>query len=228
VEGAVNIGEGPAIVMLPGLGADARLLAPQAAAFPGLVVPPWIAPHKNEPLTAYAARLATTFSITPDTIIGGVSFGGMLSLEIAKIARPRAVILIASCRHPRAISSGVKRFATVGLKLPLPAAAARLAPLAVPALGPMGTAERKVILDMAASAPLAFMRWGGRAILEWEGCESLPCPVLHIHGRRDRVIPIKAVAPDIAIPGAGHIVNLTHVEEVNGHIRAFIDRLVES
>ncbi len=128
------------------------------------------------------------------------------------------MILIASCRHPRAIASGVQRFAKVGLKIPLPAAAARLAPLAVPALGPMGPAERKIILDMAESAPLAFMRWGGRAILEWEGCESLPCPIFHIHGQRDRVIPTKAVAPDVTIPGAGHVVNLTHAAAVNAFI----------
>jgi pimeloyl-ACP methyl ester carboxylesterase len=215
----------PRIILFPGLGADARLFAPQATAFPDLLVPPWIEPKKHEPLSAYAARLASTLSITPDTIIGGVSFGGMLSLEIAKATRPRAVILIASCRHPRAIAPSVQRFAKVGLKIPLPAAAARLSPLAVPALGPMGLAERKVILDMAESAPLAFIRWGGRAIMEWEGCESLPCPVLQIHGRRDRVISIKAVTPDIAIAGAGHVVNLTHAVKVNKHLRAFVDRL---
>jgi pimeloyl-ACP methyl ester carboxylesterase len=42
--------------------------------------------------------------------------------------------------------------------------------------------------------------------------------VFHIHGRRDRVIPCKAVAPDVAISGAGHIVNLTHGAEVNANL----------
>jgi pimeloyl-ACP methyl ester carboxylesterase len=211
------------MIMLPGLGADARLLAPQAAAFPGLVVPPWIDPKKSEPLPAYAARLASSLPITHDTIVGGISFGGMLALEMARHTSPRAVILIASCRHPRAISAAARRFASVGLRLPLPNFASRLAPLAIPALGPMGDEERRIILAMVDAVPLSFMRWGGRAILEWEGCESLPCPVFHIHGRRDRIIPIKAVAPDVTVPGAGHVVNLTHPAAVNAFIARHVD-----
>jgi hypothetical protein len=51
------------LVLFPGLGADYRLLEPQLAAFPQLIVPPWIPPRKNESLPSYAARMAET--ITP-------------------------------------------------------------------------------------------------------------------------------------------------------------------
>jgi pimeloyl-ACP methyl ester carboxylesterase len=215
----------PRMILLPGLGADARLLAPQQAAFPGIVVPAWQEPRANESLPSYAARLATRFSPGPDDIIGGVSFGGMLALEIARHYPVRAVIIIASCRHPRAIAPMTRRFARVGLKFPLPGAASRLAPLAVGALGPMGEADRRVILDMAEAVPFSFIRWGARAILDWQGCESLTFPVLHIHGKRDRIILCRAVGPDIAIEGAGHVVNLTHADKVNAAIGTFVNDL---
>ena len=48
------------LVLLPGLGADHRLLEPQRQAFPQLVVPAWIPPQKNESLPEYAARMAET------------------------------------------------------------------------------------------------------------------------------------------------------------------------
>src|SRR5262245_33260701 len=86
----------PRLIMLPGLGADARLLTPQAAAFPGLVTPAWIEPKRNESLPDYAARFAATFALSQDTIIGGVSFGGMVALEIARQCRVRAAAVIAT------------------------------------------------------------------------------------------------------------------------------------
>lgn len=39
--------------------------------------------------------------------------------------------------------------------------------------------------------------------------------VHHIHGDRDRVIPIGLVQPDHVIAGAGHLLTMTHADEVN-------------
>ena len=48
------------LILLPGLGADRRLLEPQRREFPQLVVPPWIPPRTDESLPDYAARMAET------------------------------------------------------------------------------------------------------------------------------------------------------------------------
>ena len=93
------------LILFPGLGADYRLLEPQLAAFPQLIVPPWIPPQKNESLPSYAARMAETLSPSHDSplIFGGVSFGGMLAYEIARHVKPDAVVLIASCRTRKSL-----------------------------------------------------------------------------------------------------------------------------
>jgi pimeloyl-ACP methyl ester carboxylesterase len=82
-----------------------------------------------------------------------------------------------------------------------------------------------MILEMAADVPFEFIRWGARAILEWRGCEELPCPVFHVHGRRDRIIPCRAVKADVRVDGGGHVVNLTHGSEVNSAIARFASSL---
>lgn len=43
-------------------------------------------------------------------------------------------------------------------------------------------------------------------------------PIYHVHGDRDRLIPVHRVAPDRVIAGAGHLLNLTHADAVNEFI----------
>ena len=88
------------LILLPGLGADHRLLEPQRKEFPQLVVPAWIPPQKNESLPHYAAPNGADRCAAQDRplVLGGVSFGGMLAYEMARHLKPHAVVLIASCR----------------------------------------------------------------------------------------------------------------------------------
>ena len=43
-------------------------------------------------------------------------------------------------------------------------------------------------------------------------------PIHHVHGDRDRLIPLSRVTPDHVIRGAGHLLNLTHADAVNDFI----------
>jgi len=91
------------LILFPGLGADRRQFEPQRAEFPGLAVPPWIAPRPSESLPDYAARMAETVPHGPNVVLGGSSFGGMVAYEMAGHVRPAVVVLIGSCRSPQAI-----------------------------------------------------------------------------------------------------------------------------
>lgn len=68
---------------------------------------------------------------------------------------------------------------------------------------------------MLASTPLPFVRWACRAIIEWPGVAEVPMPVRHIHGDRDRIIPLHRVNADRVVAGAGHLLTLTHPDAVN-------------
>ena len=96
------------LILFPGLGTDERLFEPQKVAFPNLEVPPWIAPRPYENLSAYAQRMAPQVSENRPFVLGGVSLGGMLAWELARLLRPDALVLIASCRSPKAIARGLR------------------------------------------------------------------------------------------------------------------------
>jgi pimeloyl-ACP methyl ester carboxylesterase len=91
-------------------------------------------------------------------------------------------------------------------------------PLLARWFGATSTKHVNLFAAMLATTPPAFLRWATRAIFSWPGVEELPVPVRHIHGDRDRVIPVHRVRPDHVIPGAGHLLNLTHAAAVNAFI----------
>jgi pimeloyl-ACP methyl ester carboxylesterase len=68
------------------------------------------------------------------------------------------------------------------------------------------------------------MHWTLRAILSWESTPLKGVPVFQIHGRRDPLIPARRVEADVMIPDGGHLINMTHADEVN----AFMARLLKS
>jgi pimeloyl-ACP methyl ester carboxylesterase len=211
------------LVLLPGLGADRRLLEPQRQEFPQLVVPPWIPPRKRESLPAYAERMAATIKPSGGLplVLGGVSLGGMLAYEMAHHLKPHVVVQIASCRTRHAIRPSCRAGRWL---LPLiPTFAWEIAKLLA---GPVvrlrvrvPAARRDLAVTMFRQADSRFMHWALRAILTWHPTRPQGVRVLQIHGARDLVIPVRRVSPDEVIPDGGHLINVTHAAAVNDFIR---------
>ena len=69
-----------------------------------------------------------------------------------------------------------------------------------------------------AATPPSFIRWASSAVFSWKGVAQLPMPIHHVHGERDRLIPVRRVSADRVIAGAGHLLTLTHADAVNAFI----------
>jgi len=208
------------LVLLPGIGADERMFEPQRRAFPNLIVPKWIEARPEESLREYAERLAATINIARPFYLGGASFGGMVALEMASALKPSGVFLISSARTNKSIPLLLKAFERASRPIPsgiIKRFGGSLTVLA--SIFGLKTPEHKRLLrDMFAAADVEFIRWGVSALMSWDsdGCEAIP--IYHIHGSRDKIIPLRLVKPNHVVRGARHLPSLTHPEEVNRFI----------
>ena len=212
--------DNPRLVLFPGLGADARMYEPQRAAFPWLEVPRWLEPRRRETLADFARRTAEQVDPTGSLVLGGSSFGGMVALEAARHLNPRAVLLIGSCRSPRSVPWGFRAAARVGRFAPGPALRVihGLNSRSTRMFGNLNPEQHAMMVAMMRAADPAFIQWGGHALTCWAGAGDVAVPVYHIHGGDDRIMPCRLVRPDVIVPGAGHLLNVTHADEVNRFI----------
>lgn len=226
----------PTLVLLSGLGADRRLLTPQESLPLRVRILDWIAPHRRDTLATYGRRLAESLEVRPPFFLGGVSMGAMLALEMSRRLRPEAVLLISgarSCRELRPLLRVLGRFVGAAplwghmppvVSRPLGAFIARHLLFSSRQV----TAEiREFCADMGRDGSPPFVRWGCRAVTTWPGVENVSAVIYHIHGENDRVFPLRRVRPDYIVRGGGHLINLTHTDEVNAYLREKIGTHLE-
>jgi pimeloyl-ACP methyl ester carboxylesterase len=202
--------------MIPGSGTDKRMYAPQLERFPDMEIPEWLPPlEKKETLDSYANRLAATIDTSSPFILGGVSLGGMIAQQIALQLKPVAVLLIASCSNAHAIPL---RFRVAGRFIRwLPNFIVKIMLLWMSFIVRLATSFRHKTLyaQMLKELSPDLVRWQSGASTEWALKTALTMPVFQIHGAKDAIIPIKKIKPDIIIEDGGHLINVTHADDIN-------------
>ena len=91
----------PTLLLLPGMTQGDRIYAQLRSSLPGLQVAAWLPPERHESIRRYARRLADSLAGCPQpSYLGGVSFGGIVALELACLLPVRACFLISSITSP--------------------------------------------------------------------------------------------------------------------------------
>jgi pimeloyl-ACP methyl ester carboxylesterase len=208
----------PPLYLLPGLGSIPELYDLQRRAIPSVRVLEWPDPHGNEPLLHYVRRITRLIDTDAPFFLGGVSFGGMLACEVAKIKRPLAVMMIGGVAQADEVPPYVVPLARLASKFPPTSilALAQHTPMVRYLLGPMTPQSMPILNKLINSASPDLIGWQIGSLPHWEHATPPPVPVHRIHGRLDRVLPprfIKGI--DRLIEGGGHLINLTHAHVVN-------------
>lgn len=200
---------------LCGLGADCRM-------FNRLEVPgyklnciEWVRPNPEEPLSHYARRLSPMVDQDAPPILLGVSFGGVMALELSRIVRPALTILISSIRHPTELPWYFRLPGRLRLHRLLPLNTSRFSEFNVRFLnGVREESDIRLLRAMLHDADMHFVRWAIDHLLLWEGC-SPEGRIVHIHGTSDRMLPIRFVSPDIRIHRGSHLMAVTEAGAIS-------------
>jgi pimeloyl-ACP methyl ester carboxylesterase len=226
------------LILFPGLGADPRMFRQQKRAFgDDLQCPDWLSPHADEPFDGYTRRWAKQLHPDPDDdrplFLGGVSFGGMVAMQMARHLTTTAVILIGSCRSSAAKPPRWQTARRLGDMIPrrlFGRRALAAAALWVSVLDRLDGPHRSLMMKMAADSDPEHIRWSGHACADWDfdsGQDPGFPPVHQIHGRLDAIIPLYPGDPDTVIPDGRHLIHFSHRHTVNRYIMDVLRRYAD-
>lgn len=174
----------------------------------------WIPPQKKESLSNYAQRLSSLIKSDEEFILIGLSFGGMLASEIAKLHQPLKTIIISSLATSNELPWYFKKAGSIGLHKAVPIKLLKAGSVLKNLMGVASREDKAIILNYARTADPDLVRWSIHAIVNWKQAERLPT-IIHLHGSNDRLLPIKYTHPDFIIKGGGHLMIFNKAEEVN-------------
>ena len=204
----------PVWYLLPGLGADERVF--RGLRLPGpAVVLAWLPPQgAAEPLAHYAARLAEAVPPARPCWLVGVSFGGLLALEIGKLRPLAHILLISSLSDAQQLPPLLKLARATGLYRLVPfGLLPRLPRLAQWFFGARNGREYHLLANILHDTDPYFARWATRQLLHWDGT-GVPAAV-RLHGTHDRLLPPGRSSVDYALPGAGHFMIVSHAAQLS-------------
>jgi pimeloyl-ACP methyl ester carboxylesterase len=208
---------------LSGLGTDDRVF--QKLKFQGYqpIHIHWIEPKKGENIAAYAQRL--TVQIKSDyPILIGLSFGGIIAVEIAKQIATEKVILISSTKNKHEVPFYFQIWRWLPVYRLLPARFILwVSQVLVGWFFSLETiAERKLLRAIIFDVNAKLLKWSIHQIVTWKN-ESVPDNIYHIHGESDRIFPLRFIHEDFNVKHGGHLMIMNQAEYLSQLIQKIVD-----
>ena len=202
------------IYCISGLGADERAFSKLKIDGYTLVIIPWLTPEKDETLAHYATRMRENIK-DENPILIGLSFGGIVGIEIARQIHVEKIIIISSIRSTAELPRWMKAVAKLRLNKLVPLGYSRITePIQNRMLGVSNEEERKIAVHYRKTADKKYVAWAVHQAINWKS-DELQVKIYHIHGDKDRMFPIKKLRPDYVIKNAGHFMILNRADEVS-------------
>ena len=208
------------LYLLSGLGADKRVFDYLDLDGFKLIHIDWIKPLEDEKIESYSERLVQQVTTSQPTMIG-VSFGGIIAIEMAKHIKARKLILISSVKTKNGIPFRYRLAGNLWMNKLIPATLYRKANLLVYWLfGVTKKKEKELLKAIMDDADNDFVDWATNAIVTWDNEEQIS-NIVTIHGTADRIFPFKEA--DYKIEKGGHMMIVSKAGEVSRILRHILD-----
>lgn len=173
----------------------------------------WIEPKKNESLSKYCKRISQKIKVENATVIG-LSFGGIVAVEIAKILKLKRIILVASAKTKKELPLAYRIVGKLNINKWIPTFALKQQNWITNYFFGVKTIEEKILLkNILLQTDAFFLKWAINEIVNWNNIKT-PENYIHIHGDGDKIIPISNVKTDYIIKNAGHFMTVTNAKEI--------------
>lgn len=208
------------VYLLSGLGVDGRVFnnIDLQEYQPQLIE--WIPFLRNEDISQYAQRLSA--QVEPHSILIGLSFGGMIAIEIAKHISISKIILLSSASNFKQIPwlfrlCDWSKF----IKLLPKNFIFEANPVTFWLFGITRRHEKILLSQILADTNYDFFVRAIQQITQWKNITT-NTKIIHLHGTKDRLLqqPLDgSFARKYQIKNGGHFMVITHSEEIKDIIQ---------
>ena len=194
------------VYFMPGLAASSKI-------FENIILPEnlfemhyleWIEPEVNESLKNYAMRMSASV-IHDNSVLIGVSFGGILVQEMKQFLNTVKVIIISSVKSSDELPAKMKLAKTTkAYKLIPTGLLANLDNLSKYAFGTLINERLDLYKKFLVMNDKIYLDWAIEQVVCWNRTEIDP-EIIHIHGDNDSVFPIDTIKNFINVNNGTHI-----------------------
>lgn len=206
------------IYIFSGLGADERVFKKLNFSGFSITFIRWIIPQNLETIENYAKRLLGQIPTSRPTLIG-LSFGGLIAVEVAKQIETEKVILISSAKIKSEIPfyyrwAGQLRihklFPTKFLK--------KYNFLSSYFFGATSSSDKQILKAILNDTDPTFLIWAVDKVVCWKNTTPIK-NTTHIHGTADKILPFRFISCDYKITNGGHFMTLNKPNELTKAIK---------
>lgn len=207
------------IYCISGLGADFRIFEKLQIEHATLHPIHWEIPAADDTLASYARKLSTQI-VHPNAIVLGVSFGGMLATEISKIIPVQKTIIVSSCKQRRELPMLLRAAGKMRLHKAVPYwLATKSKAINKFVFDTRSKAEELYLKQiMLKQSDHLFLKRAVHMILTWHATTA-PENIIHIHGKKDRLLTPSGIQPTYWIEDGGHFMIWNLADEISNLIK---------
>ncbi len=173
-------------------------------------------------MEAYAKRLAEQIK-EPDPILIGVSFGGMIAVEVARLIKTKKIIIISSTKTRSEIPfyyklAGVSKLnKLIGSNL-----FSKMSGVNYFMFGVKEENEKQLLKEIIRDTDPQFLDWATDKIVNWKN-EFIPENLKHIHGTADKILPLRFIKSAIEVLDGEHFMIVSKGKELSTLVRQIIE-----
>lgn len=214
------------VFCIGGLGTDERIFSKLVISNADLVIVKWLIPEKKESFSAYVKRMMLQIT-EPQPILLGISFGGMIAVEMAKLYPTKKTFIIASVKHKNELPFWMKILSRVPLhRLLKPRPNKLIYPIEDFFLGADDVETKKLAANYRENINQKYLQWSIHEIINWQNV-TIPQNLIHIQGTADRVFPLRNMYAEYLIENGKHFMIFNRAAEISNIIKRELDKMTD-
>lgn len=155
-----------------------------------------------------------------EVILIGYSMGGMVAVELAELVKAKKLILVSSAKTKAELPQKKLRIVKIlgGKRLGNTKTLERLKPVA----RLMGKEYLNLLNASLKDIPEGIISFGIESMIRWDRVENPSMPFLHIHGEKDKLLPIKNINHCTKLPEGHFLLSGKSIRTINQQVQQFL------